>query len=133
MQRRRVLLIHEPTDDSEIYEQGLQMLGFEVLSMDRFEGLNGGAPAADVVVLHIGSDGWESCERLSRFAPRVPVIALTAAVRPDGDNRRRAREARNCAAFVGKPCTHTDLGLIIERVLAGERDIELTSGRRLHD
>lgn len=133
MPRRRVLVIHEPTDDSEIYQQGLEMLGFEVLGLDRLDRLHGGMPAADVVVLHIGSDGWESCERLSRFAPHVPVIALTAAVRPDGDNRRRAREAGNCAAFVGKPCTHTDLGLIIERVLGGERDIELTSGRRLHD
>jgi CheY-like chemotaxis protein len=83
----------------------------------------------DVIVLHTsGLDGWEICDRLRERYPALPVIALTAAVRPDGANRDRARATLNCAAFVGKPCTHDDLAAVIRRVVRGDRGIEWSVG-----
>lgn len=130
----RVLLIDDLADDREMYGEGLRMLGFEVLLATREEAVEaarGGGPA--VIVLHLTlNDRWDICEDLRRGCGEVPVIVLTAAVRPDGANRERARATVNCAAFVGKPCTVDDLAAVIDRVTRGERRIELSSGFRSH-
>lgn len=126
----RVLLVDELVEDQEIYGYGLGGLEYDVTIID----YAGAADAAskrkpNVIVLHIMSGAaWGICDELLRASPDVPVIVLTAAVRPDGANRALARAAENCAAFVGKPCSPQDLHVVIRRVIDGERQIELSAG-----
>lgn len=127
----RILLIDEVTDDREIYGKGLAMLGYAVTVADPGEAFAAARrPQPDLVVLHLSrGENWEMCDELRRLYGLVPVVVLTADVRPDGSNRRRARATANCAGFLGKPCTHLELGGVIARILAGERGIEATTGR----
>ena len=71
-------------------------------------------------------DGWQMCHKLhlELATAHIPVVVLTAAIRPDGANRQMARQMPNCASFVAKPCDPWLLVSVIERVLAGERAIE---------
>ena len=128
----RVLLVDEFDDERNMYGMGLQLLGFELC-------LEGGGPDAvrkadrfrpDVIVLHLGTGQWELCDAFGEHdaTRQVPVIVITADVRPDRANRDRALATRNCAAFLGKPCTYEDVAAVIRRVIAGERRIELASG-----
>lgn len=128
----RVLIVDNLADDQEIYGIGLRSLGFDVLVRAT---LADAIPDAatftpDVIVLHLGDAEWELCDRLHDHAATrdVPVIVITGWVRPDRANRERARTTANCAAFVGKPCTHKAVAAVIARVLAGERQIELSHG-----
>ena len=127
----RILLIDELPDDRELYTSGLGMLGFTVDAVATAEAAAGPRThPPDVIVLHLAhGDRWDLCDELQTLYGSIPVVVLTAAVRPDGSNRERARATANCAAFVGKPCTHEDLGAIIGRVLSGERRLEFVSGR----
>ena len=127
---KHVLLVDEVDEDRDIYGAGLTDLGYQVT----VSGYSGAVRTAirirpDVVVLHVGpAPGWNTGDALLHSCGTIPVVALTAAVRPDGANRARARGLHNCAAFVGKPCTHEDLAGVIGRVLGGERGIETTAG-----
>ena len=129
----RVLVVDELADDRVIYGTGLRMLGFDVcLAPSPGVALRHVvAFAPDVIVLHLGPGHWERCEAFSEnpVTCAVPVIVITAHVRPDRANRDRALTTPNCAAFLGKPCTHEDVAAVIRRVLAGERQIELSSGQ----
>ena len=131
--RRRILLVDDLPDDREIYGRGLTELGFEVTLLNQAEiGTRSELPRPDAIVLHPGPPhGLSACAQLHALYPAVPVVVITAAVRPDGAHRRRARATPNCAAFVGKPCTHVELATVLTRVLAGERGIQLTSGQAL--
>ena len=126
----RILLVDDLPDDREIYGLGLALLGFVVTLLRQAEiAAPGETPAPDVIVLHPGKpQGWSVCDALGSLYPAVPVVVITAAVRPDGAHRQRARATPNCAAFVGKPCTHLELAAVIARVLAGEWGVQLTSG-----
>jgi hypothetical protein len=55
-------------------------------------------------------------------------VVISAAVRPDRADRNRALATPNCAAFLGKPSTHLHLAYVLDRVLAGDRHIEFSSG-----
>lgn len=131
MRSRRILLIDELADDRELYGHGLAMLGYEVAAVTANEArVRPLSPSPDLIVLHLaGGKEWVLCDELRRLYEHVPVVVVTAAVRPDRANRQRARATVNCAGFVGKPCTHEELGAVIGRVLGGERGIELTSGQ----
>ena len=126
----RVLLIDDNPDDEELYPRGLQMEGFRVEDVDKDDRLASVVESsdADVVVFHLnGIFMWDACERVCKSA-RVPIVLLTAHVRPDRANRDRARRL-GIAAFVAKPCTPEDLGRVIKRVLAGERGLDVRSAR----
>ena len=131
--RHRVLLIDENSDDQAIYVLGLQALGFDVrLHPTVAESVVEAATfRPDVIVLHLGTGQWHLCDELHDHSAtrRVPVVVITASVRPDRQNRDRALHTENCAAFVGKPCTHEEVASVIRRVLEGERHIELLIGR----
>lgn len=128
----RVLLVDELSDERNMYGIGLKLLGFELC-------VEGGVPDAlrkavgfrpDVIVLHLGTGRWELCDAFGEHdaTRQVPVVVITADVRPDRANRNRALATANCAAFLGKPCTHEDVAAVIRRVVAGERRIELATG-----
>lgn len=123
----RVLLITRLHDEREIYRIGLASLGYSVTCRSPGEiGIDMTSP--DVILLDIDRPtDWAFVELLTRSYPAVPIVIITAAVRPDRANRERA-VALNCAAFVGKPCTHLDLAHVVSLVLDGHRGIELTSG-----
>lgn len=129
MSGERILLIDELADDRDLYGEGLKLLGYAVAVVAAETGEASLSPPPDVIVLHLaGGKDWPLCDDLRHLYRDVPVVVVTAAVRPDQANRQRARVTANCAAFVGKPCTHVELGAVIARVLEGERGIELTSG-----
>ena len=128
----RVLLVDELADDRAIYETGLRFLGFDVTVAASLSDVleHAGERRLDVIVLHLGTGQWHLCDALRDHPPtrEVPVIVITAHVRPDRLNRDRALATPNCVAFIGKPCTHEDIAAVIERVLAGERGIEMSRG-----
>ena len=130
MSAERILLIDDLADDRELYGEGLGMLGYAVAAVTTIEARDAalsGRP--DLIILHLaGGKDWGLCDELGELYRGIPVVVVTAAVRPDQANRQRARRTANCAGFVGKPCTHVELGAVIARVLDGERGIELTSG-----
>lgn len=130
-----VLFVGGDDDDREIYAVGLASSGIQTSwiddSTDVPESVRTLRRAA--VVLHLWrpeQHGWNICEALlaDPECRQVPVVVLTAAVRPDGRNRERARSTPNCAAFVAKPCDVGTLALVLERVVRGERGIEVLSG-----
>ena len=127
-----ILWIDDDDDEVEMYATWLQLSGFRVVPAAASDAVRKALTCQpDVVVLDLllgRDDGWDVCRRLGDAAPRLPVIVLTAAVRPDGANRRRARLTPNCAAFVGKPCTPAVLASVVERVRGGDRSIELGAG-----
>lgn len=126
----KLLFIGALPDDREIYGFGLRTLGHEVLFADAGEAVSAARTARpSAIILHIAQgDHWDIGDALRQTCGDIPVIVLTAAVRPDRQNRVRARQTANCAAFVGKPCTPDGLALVIDRVSSGERQIELASG-----
>ena len=131
----RVLVVDELADDRAIYGTGLRLLGFDVSVAgnvtDALPDVHAAPP--DVIVLHLGTGEWHLCDAFANHptTARVPVVIITAHVRPDRANRDRALATPNCAAFVGKPCTHEQVATVIRRVLAGERRIEVANGSRL--
>jgi DNA-binding response OmpR family regulator len=127
-----VLLVDDDDDAVEMYAIGLRLAGFRALATAPAAAAERAAvvqPDAIVLDLLLGErDGWQICAELAAVIPHVPVIILTAAIRPDGANRTRARQTQNCAAFVGKPCTPATLAAIIGRVCEGERFIQYVGG-----
>ena len=128
----RVLFVDERADDRDMYGTGLRLLGFELCIEDSVAHALAKADAfrPEIIVLHLGTGHWELCDEFTRHpgTRHAPVIVITANVRPDRANRDRALATPNCAAFLGKPCTHEDVAAVIRRVVAGERRIELSSG-----
>jgi CheY-like chemotaxis protein len=133
MQPDLVLLFGASDDDRELYGQGLRSVGFAVACVSAQMDLAAATRLLEPSVVVLALDppeqmGWNACAGLYvELGNKIPVLVLTAAVRPDGSNRALARLMPNCAAFVGKPCDHIALAGVLRRVLAGERDIEITS------
>lgn len=130
--RLRVLLVNELADERAMYDTGLQLVGFELcVEADVDHAVRRAATfRPHVVLLHLGTGRWELCDAFRRHGATwdVPVVVITADVRPDRANRDRALATPNCAAFLGKPCTHEDVAAVIRRVAAGERRIEFATG-----
>ena len=129
--RPSVLLAAADEDDQAIYFTGLALEGFSVMCSSFEAGLTAAVrqllPDMVVMVLERGDDrDWDRVDALGSDAAtrHIPVIIVTAAVRPDGANRRKARDLANCAAFIAKPCDHRMLVAVVRRVAAGEHDIE---------
>ncbi|MEO7270902.1 MAG: hypothetical protein ABIX28_23550 [Vicinamibacterales bacterium] len=128
-------MIAASEDDQELYAAGLSQCGFRTVCVEpRGVRASISAVAPAVIVLHLGlpeNVGWRICETLLRdpvCAP-IPLIVLTAAIRPDGRNRSKARGFRNCAAFVAKPCDPQNLARVIRIGLSGDRGVEFMSGQ----
>jgi CheY-like chemotaxis protein len=126
-----VLLVADSEDDREIYFRGLELAGFGVAcsgsEVDVIAIARSLSPSVIVLIIDRPEwDGWHMCLNLhlEGATAHIPVIVLTAAIRPDGANRQMAQRMPNCAAFVAKPCDHCLLVSVIERVISGERAIE---------
>lgn len=137
--RRRDFRAHDEilltADDREtlwLYAAGLEDTGFTVFPTssagNALAFVRGGRPPNAVVIVTSlrADDAWSVIDPLltSASAAQVPVVIVTATVRPDGRNRRTAL-ARGCAAFVAQPCAPDELSGVLRRVLAGEAQIVL--------
>ena len=69
---------------------------------------------------------WHECSRLVPAAGHAFVVALTSWTAPDGRYRRRAFNS-GCAAVVAKPCSLDALVTVLERLDAGERQVEVVT------
>ena len=133
--RPLVLVVAASQDDRDMYFAGLQAAGFAVacsgIHLDVAAVARQLDPSVVVAVLERPErDGWNTCIalHLEPHTAHIPIVILTAAVRPDGVNRLLARRLPNCAAFVAKPCDHIAMAHVLQRVLAGERGIERVQG-----
>jgi CheY-like chemotaxis protein len=131
----RVLLCNLAGDDLDMYRLGLEADGFQVESVSPApDSVPAPAHPTDIVVLDLQPihDGitarlpWELVPLIRRWCRDVPVVLLTAYVRPDAATRSRARH-ETLAAFVAKPCPPGALASILRAVLRGERGIEALS------
>jgi len=128
MSPRPVLVVSGDDDTREMYVQGLHAVHIDVCggaSADEAVRIAAkSTPAAIVLDIH-APDDFYLCRRF-QFEPataRVPVIAVSGYV--TGDHRfRRMSSDMGCAAFIAKPSLPETIAHIVERVIAGERDIE---------
>ena len=132
-----VLVVGDTEDDREIYFRGLQLAGFGVAcsssEADVIAIARSLSPSVIVLIIDRPEwDGWQVCLNLhlEPATAHIPVVVLTAAIRPDGANRQTAQRMPNCASFVAKPCDQCLLVSVIERVITGERAIEEVHWRR---
>ena len=126
-----VRLVAHSEDDREIYFRGLELAGFGVAcsssEVDVIATARSLSPSVIVLIIDRPErDGWQMCLNLhlERATTHIPVVVLTAAIRPDGANRQMAQRMPNYASFVAKPCDQSLLVSVIERVITGERAIE---------
>lgn len=125
---KTTLFVSGDADHRELYVPALRHAGYGatvingiVRAAERLRRL-----PADAVILHLERDddsAWQDCRVLIEAAKQAPVVMITSWVRPDAANVRRSM-AVGCAAFVAEPCVPTDLVLVLQRVLAGERSLE---------
>jgi CheY-like chemotaxis protein len=117
-----VLLVDDEPDQVEMYQLGLELAGFEVISA--FNGTDGIRLAIerrpDAVVLDIrlpDITGWDVCGIL-KADPRtthIPVVILTAAATATLPEQV---EGSGCAAYLVKPCFPDHLARRISEVIA---------------
>lgn len=125
----RILLISGNDDEIELYTLGLGHESVDVTPARTPDEALGALTARrfDAVVYQLDAsseESWSFCESLRQeAAPSLPLVVLTAHVRPDGRNRDRARQI-GCAGFVAKPCPPERLAQILSRVVGGERGLE---------
>ena len=74
--RMRVLLVDAITDEREMYGEGLRDCGYEVVLSHRLDLVRLATVSPDVLILHVGSEGWGPCESLQLAYPDLPVIAV---------------------------------------------------------
>jgi hypothetical protein len=125
MHHRSVLFVSASEDFTHLYGVGLRSDGWLPVFVPSVDAalslLTQFSVCAAVFHLEPDSDEqWQACEAL--IGRGVPVLVLTAWLRPDGRNRARAAAAA-CIAFVAEPCTPFDLSHVLRRTLSGESGI----------
>jgi len=123
-----VLIVSADADYRDIYTLGLRHAGFGTRSAERCDHVPDIVRTfrVDAITLHMDRDteaAWTECRSLIEIAHPAPVVLLTSWIFPDARNARMAFEI-GCAAFVMEPCVPGDLADVIERVVAGERNVE---------
>ena len=122
---RRVVLLSRDSDFLAIYEFTLRESGYAVQTTTAPPECIAHEP--DIVVVDVLGDGdWQSVAEIT--ACGVPVAVVTGFISPDRLYRQRALAA-GASAFVLKPVTWQQLNGVIDRVLAGERGIEIIDPR----
>lgn len=116
-----VLLVDDEPDQVEMYQLGLELAGFDVISA--LNGADGIRLAIerqpDVVVLDIRLPdimGWDVCAML-KADPRtkaIPVVILTAAAT---STLPQQVSASGCAAYLLKPCFPDHLARQVREVI----------------
>jgi CheY-like chemotaxis protein len=87
------------------------------------------ASSAGAIVLHLNcAADWQHAAAVSRQPLHGPLVALTPWTAPDGRFRRLAFGI-GCHAFVQAPCSASQLLSVIDRVAAGESQVEIASHR----
>jgi DNA-binding response OmpR family regulator len=126
---RPILFVCPPGFERDFYVSQLVEAGFDTVVADDPNDADeqlARAAAPEIAILDLVRNAELSWALAARLATTTSVIALTAMIRPDGGNRRRAWEC-GCAAFVAKPCSPRQLVEIVRRVHHGERGIEITT------
>ena len=118
--------------DRELYTAALNEAGFVPTAVDTpadATTLHEAGESFDVIVTELIPDpvaAWAFIERRRAGDPNVPVVVVTAMIRPDHAHRRRAR-VLGCAAFVAKPCSLAQLVDVVTLVSRGRRGLEVST------
>ncbi|MEO8484278.1 MAG: response regulator [Acidobacteriota bacterium] len=131
----RLLLVGPRGIDRDVYVSTMTDCGFHVETVET--ALAAAERLADndtpdAIVLDLlpePNQAWAFIARVRAECFAIPLVILTALIRPDRANRQRAREL-GCAAFVAKPCAPDHLVEIVCRTMAGERGLEVVSYSR---
>jgi DNA-binding response OmpR family regulator len=117
-----VLLVDDEPDQVEMYQLGLELAGFEVISA--FTGTDGIRLAIerspDAIVLDVrlpDLTGWDVC-RILNADPRtagIPILILTAAATATLPDQVAGS---GCAAYLLKPCFPDHLARRVREVIA---------------
>jgi two-component system cell cycle response regulator DivK len=126
--RKRVLLVEDHPDTSDIIQRELSIVGYDVLIAE--DGQQAVTFAAhllpDVIVMDMmlpKLDGFEATKRI-RQNPKtaeIPVLAATALVGPPA---REKCLAAGCNGYLAKPFTYRELDQALKKLLqpdGGER------------
>jgi two-component system cell cycle response regulator DivK len=127
--RRTVVISSRDADIRELYVVALQssrLQPYATCGVAEIIALAGTVRPDAVVVDVLDDDDWDICRALRADTRTVgiPIVALTGWVSVDGRYRERAAQC-GCAAFVAKPAVPDTMRSTVERVIRGERGIEV--------
>jgi DNA-binding NtrC family response regulator len=131
--RTDVWMVHPPGVVRELYVSALERSGLSVDVADNVVGTRLEPVETEYTgtlvleLLPVPDEAWHLIERTRRLHPQMAIVIITSLIRPDGANRRRAREL-GCAAFLAKPCGVDLLVHTVVRVRGGDRGLEITTG-----
>jgi DNA-binding response OmpR family regulator len=121
---KRILIVDDETDFSELLQFRLRYLNYEVFAASTgSEGLNKArSELPDMILLDLllpDLDGLTLCEILQRLPStrETPIILITAVT---SEATQHAARAAGAAAFLGKPLDFTRLQEQIESVCAAK-------------
>ncbi len=124
-----ILFVGAAGPEREVYVSELARAGFVPLLAEDAANVNDQLerwPTPGVIIVELVATSKLAWALAARFAAAIPVIIVTALIRPDGANRLRARRL-GCAAFIAKPYSPRQLIDVVGRVQRGERGIEVTA------
>ena len=119
--RKRVLLVEDHPDTSELIQRNLSHVGYDVLIAE--DGCQAVAYAAhllpDVIIMDIMLPKMNGLEatieiRKNPKTAAIPILAATALAAP-GERERCL--AAGCSDYLAKPFTHKQLALALSRLL----------------
>ncbi len=121
---KKILIIEDEGDISELLRVNLEAAGFEVdVAADGESGLRktaSGMPAAVILDIRLpGINGWDVCRRLKADAATcgIPVIFLSASA--SKENEKKSGELGG-AAFVTKPFDPPEFVGLVENIVKGK-------------
>jgi CheY-like chemotaxis protein len=128
--RKRVLLVEDHPDTSDVIQRELSIVGYDVLVAE--DGLQGVSFAAyllpDIIIMDMmlpKLNGFEATKRI-RENPKTADIPVLAATALEGSEWREKCLAAGCNGYLAKPFTYRELDQALKKLLpvdgpAGEK------------
>jgi CheY-like chemotaxis protein len=122
--KKRVLLVEDDQDNSDLLTLQLEILGYEVSkASDGVEAVEmATSDPPDIIIMDMlipKMDGFEACARI-RSHPKThntPILAMTALAR---DKDRDRCIASGCNDYLAKPFTRRELNERIRKLLSAD-------------
>ena len=118
--RKRVLLVEDHPDTSELIRHELSFGGYDVLiAEDGREAVSASLLLPDVIIMDMRlprMNGFEATKRI-RENPKTTAIPILAATALNGPGDRERCLAAGCDDYIAKPFTHKELLDALSRLL----------------
>ncbi|HEX2385511.1 MAG TPA: response regulator [Candidatus Binatia bacterium] len=118
--RKRVLLVEDHPDTSELIRHELSFGGYDVLiAEDGREAVSASLLLPDLIIMDMRlprMNGFEATKRI-RENPKTATIPILAATALNGPGDRERCLAAGCDDYIAKPFTHKELLEMLSKLL----------------